>query len=58
MLIEEGNKDFVQGFMHGYWGEPFNDSNKTPEYKEGYGRGYETSERESALSTYKWEKKQ
>lgn len=41
--------DFSNGFMAGYWGQPCPDD-ASEEFKQAYARGYETSERESALA--------
>ena len=47
-LDDIGNRDWVDGFIDGYWGR---DSAKTggKDYEEGYGRGYATAETQSGL---------
>lgn len=44
-----GNVNFCNGFSDGYLGR--DQTSEHPDYLDGYGRGYETSEKQSALST-------
>lgn len=41
--------EFSSGFLAGYWGHPLPED-ASEEFKKAYGRGYETSERESAIA--------
>lgn len=43
-----GDMSFSIHFMDGYWGREYKGT--TGKHEEAYGRGYETSERESALA--------
>ena len=48
-----GNEDWVAGYFDGYNGKP-HESGRGKDYDDGYSRGYETSERESANAQW-WE---
>jgi hypothetical protein len=47
-LNDIGNEDFVNGFIAGYWGREQESENA--DYENGYGRGYATAERQTAMN--------
>lgn len=50
-MINNANYEFINGFLAGQMGKPV-PPKASDEWLDAYGRGYETSERESAIAKY------
>jgi len=48
-MINEGSNSWCDGYSDGFWGKP--EASQDPDYLDGYGRGYATSEIQSAIAT-------